>query len=320
MATVTTGRGTSVAVGSINTSARGLRAVVFALLIPALLGAGLNLSCCSSSQSAEPKSIGNPFSGLSSSSQRKQVLASLPMNRLTPQARKRITSIAKSPTIYRRLPTQAIDCDRDMFLFLTRNSETLVGLWDLMGITQVQTRRTGKYQLEAQDGAGTTCTVDLIYGDSNLHIFVADGMYDGKMTAKPIKGSGVFVLRSGYAKSASGSTTVTGTLDVFVQFHGIGTDLIVRTLSGVIGRSADSNFTETARFIGQVSQASAKNPPAMVDVAGRLPQVDDVTKKQFAEVIAGVAARTTLPSRAAEPNVNVQPPRTAVRTLTRRTK
>jgi hypothetical protein len=292
-------------------------------------------ACLSPADAAEPrsasKSFASPFAGLGSGAQRKAVIANLPMNRLTPQARNRITSIAKSPTIYRRLPTQAIDCDRDMFLFLTRNSETLVGLWELMGITQVKTRRTGKYQLEAEDGAGTTCTVDLIYGDSNLHIFIADGMYDGKMTAKPIKGSGLLVLRSKYTQSPTGSTTVTGTLDAFVQFNGIGTDLIARTLSGVIGRSADSNFTETARFIGQVSQASAKNPPAMVDVAGRLPQVDEVTKRQFAEVIAGVAARSgTAPrsamrslaptqafTRAAAPTR--APAHTAVRTMTRRT-
>ncbi|MGB7342868.1 MAG: hypothetical protein WBD20_01530 [Pirellulaceae bacterium] len=239
------------------------------------------------------------------------------MNRLTPQARERIHSIAKSPTLYRRLPTQAIDCDRDMFLFLTRNSETLVGIWDLMGITEVQTRRTGQYQLEAQDGAGTTCTVDLIYGDPNLHIFIADGMYDGSMTAKPIRGSGVFVLRSDYAESQTG-TKVTGTLDVFVQFHGLGTDLIVRTLSGVIGRSADNNFVETARFIGQVSQASASNPPAMIDVANRLPQVDEVTKQQFATVIKTVGARAAqrMPN---ETELNSDSARTAVRTMTRRT-
>lgn len=266
---------------------------------------------------AQAKSSSGLFASLGSSAQRKQVLANLPMNRLTPQARKRILSIAKSPTIYRRLPTQAIDCDRDMFLFLTRNSETLVGIWDLMGITQVQTRRTGRYQLQADDGAGTTCTVDLIYGDSNLHVFVAQGRYDGKMTAKPISGSGVFVLRSRYAQSPTGETTVTGTLDVFVQFDGLGTDLIARTLSGLIGRSADNNFVETAKFIGQVSQASAKNPPAMIDVAQRLPQVDDVTKKQFAEVIATVAARSGGGNAPRE--TPKSSPRTAVRTLTKRT-
>ncbi len=304
--------------GWINSYAHGIRAVVLAMTVMTLL----SLASPAAALSAEPKTPkakGGGFSLLGSSSQRKEVLANLPMNRLTPQARQRIESIAKSPTIYRRLPTQAIDCDRDMFLFLTRNSETLVGLWDLMGVTEVQTRRTGRYQLEAVDGAGTTCTVDLIYGDSNLHVFVADGQYDGKMTPRPIKGSGVFVLRSQYGRTPQGATTVTGTLDVFVQFDGLGTDLIARTLSGVIGRSADNNFTETARFIGQVSQASGSNPPAMVDVANRLPQVGEATKREFTQVITAVGARAGVQATALQQQQAAHRQHTAVRTMTRRT-
>ena len=227
----------------------------------------------------------------SSSSQRKDVVANLPMKRLTPQAQQRILSVAGSPTLYRRLPTQAIDCDPEMFTFLSRNAEVLVGLWELMGITSVQTQRTGPYRFEALDGTGTTCSIDLVYGDPNIHIFVADGSYDGKLVTKPVRGRGVFVLRSSYATSASGRTTVTGTIDCFVKIEGLGADLIARTLSGLIGRSADNNFTETAKFVAQISQASEVNTPAMTDVAYRLPQVSDNTRKRFADVIRLVAKR-----------------------------
>jgi len=227
----------------------------------------------------------------STAKQRQEVIASLPLARLTPQARHRILSIAQSPTFYRQLPSQAIACDKDMFLFLTRNPDVLVGIWDLLGVTTVQVKRTDPYQLEAEDGSGTTCVVDLVYGDPNLHIFVADGNYDGKMVAKPILGKGVFILRSQYAPDAEGGTTVTSRLDCFVQFDGVGVDLVVRTLSGLIGRSADHNFIETARFMAQISQSAEMNPPAMIDVAERLPQVDPFTKRQFVDVISTVARR-----------------------------
>ena len=223
--------------------------------------------------------------------QRQEVIDALPMSRLTPQARRRILSIADSPTFYRRLPTQAVSCDRDMFLFLTRNPDVLVGIWDLLGITKVRIERHGPYQLEAEDGSGTTCKVDLVYGDPNLHIFVADGGYEGNLTTKPITGKGVFVLRSHYAVNAEGGTTVTGKLDCFVNFDGLGVDLVVRTLSGLIGRSADNNFVETARFIAQISQSAETNPPAMIDVAQRMPQVGPATKVQFVDVISTVARR-----------------------------
>ncbi|MGB7327807.1 MAG: hypothetical protein WBD31_23215 [Rubripirellula sp.] len=227
--------------------------------------------------------------GDSSRAQKEAAINSLPMQRLTREAQARILSIAGKPTIYRRLPTQMIDCDRDMFLFLSRNPEVLVAMWDLMGITNVQISRTGPYQMEAVDGSGTTCQVDLVYGDPNLHVFVASGSYDGPLVAKPITGNGVFILTSRYAESASGRTTVTGTLDCFLQLESLGADLIARTLSGLIGRSADNNFTETAKFIAQVSQASEKNPQAMLDVASRLPQVTEPVRGEFVTRIVSVA-------------------------------
>ncbi|WP_442508786.1 hypothetical protein SH528x_000318 [Novipirellula sp. SH528] len=233
----------------------------------------------------------NAETGTASIERRREVLASLPMQRLTVDAQQRILSIANSPTIFRQLPTQAIDCDRDLFLLIARNPEILVGMWDVMGVTQVTTKRIAPYQLDASDGSGTQCIVDLVYGDSNLHIYVADGSYDGKLVASPIKGRGVFVFRSTYAKSATGETTVTGTLDCFVQLDSLSADLIARTFSGFIGRSADHNFVETARFLSQISAASQHNPRSMIDLANRLPQVPRETKQQFVEVIKNVNRR-----------------------------
>lgn len=226
-----------------------------------------------------------------SSAHRRAIVESLPLDQLTPETRNRILEVADKPTLFRRLPTQSIRCDRDLFLFLTRNPDVLVGLWDLMGITKVQSQRVSPYKIDATDGAGTICTVDLVYGDSNQHIFFVEGSYEGKMTPTPVRGKGVFVLRSGYDLQGSGETTVSGTLDCFVQLDSLGLDLIARTLSPVIGRSADENFEQTAQFIQQVHEASVHNPPAMLDIAGRLPQVTPPTRVNFAETIITVSRR-----------------------------
>ncbi len=243
---------------------------------------------------------------------REEAMSALPLSRLTPEARQRIQRIVQSPTIFRRLPTQAIDCDRDMFLFLTRNPEVLVGLWELMGVTKVATRRTGPFQLEAEDGSGTVCKVDLVYGDSTTHVFVADGGYDGHMVVKPIQGKGVFLFRSSYAESSSGGTTVAGTIDCFVQFDSLGADLVARTLSGIIGRSADNNFVETARFISQVSQASERNPTSMIDIAEKIPQVSAATRKQFVDTIVTVARRADQTPRTATSAIRTDTPHSDV--------
>ena len=229
--------------------------------------------------------------GSSSAALRDAALKRLPMQRLTRSAQKRILEIAQRPTIYRQLPAQAIDCDQDMFLFLTRNPEVLVGMWDLMGITNVQCKRTGPYQLDASDGSGTTCQIDLVYGDPTTHVYIANGSYDGKLVARPIRGSGVFVVTSGYNKAVDGGTQVTGTIDCFLQLDSLGADLIARTFSSLIGRSADKNFIETARFMTQVSKASQRNPTAMLDVADRIPQVSNRKRQEFASIIQETAIR-----------------------------
>ncbi len=238
--------------------------------------------------------------GESSKELREQAIAGLPTARLTRQAQERILSIANSPTIYRRLPSQAIDCDRDMFLFLARNPEVMVGMWDLMGITKVKTKRIGPYQLDADDGSGTKCNIDLVYGDPNVHVYITEGSYDGMLTARPLKGKGVIILNCSYAQAANQRTTVTGSIDLFMQVENLGVDLIARTLSGMIGRSADYNFIETARFVGQISQASERNPPAMVDVATRMPQISDQTRRQFINIISDLGSRSALQERVAE--------------------
>lgn len=223
--------------------------------------------------------------------QRQQIIADLPLDRLTGEAKQRILSIASSPTLYRRLPTQAITCEPEMFLFLARKPEVMVGVWELMGITKVQAERTGPYHLNATDGSGTECKIDLVYGDTSLHLYTAEGSYDGPMVAGRIRGRGVFVLRSSYATGSVGQTTVTGTIDCFVQIDNLGADLIARTLSGLIGKSADYNFVETARFMSQVSLASQQNTPAMIDVAKRIGQVDESTRQEFVSMVEKVAAK-----------------------------
>jgi len=218
-------------------------------------------------------------------------LRAIPMARLTPNAQQRIAAIANRPTLYRHLGQQTIECDTDLFMFVVRNPELLVGIWDLMEITEVKTQRIDNFRLRASDGSGTDCTVDLVYGDPAIHVYVADGFYDGKLTANTINGKGVFILRSSYRVDAAGNSMVDGTLDCFVQVEHLAADLIIRTFGPLIGRTADQNFAETARFLDQLGASARKNPGAMEELALRLPQVSEPTRQRFAVLIRQAAVR-----------------------------
>lgn len=236
---------------------------------------------------AEPSMIvaGNP------ATDRDEAIASIPYSMLTPAAATKIRGIVERPTIYRRLPPERIECDPSMFVFLVRHPDVIVGIWQRMEISKVETQRIGPYQLVADDHAGTTCTVDLIYGDATTHIYVARGKYDGPLVPRPVTGSGVFILRSQYAGGGNGPSYVHGTLDCFLQLDNLGVDLVARTFSGMIGKTADQNFVETAKFMAQISQAAGNNPTGMRDLALDLP-VEPKTREAFAEAIIDVALRS----------------------------
>jgi len=223
--------------------------------------------------------------GQSSRELRNAAVAVIPLTRLTPVARQRISSIVDRPSLFRHLPTQTIDCDPELFMCIARQPELLVGIWEVMGITQVKTERLDQYRLLARDGSGTTCTVDLVYGDRSTQIYVADGYYDGKLVASKLTGKGVFVLRTKTEMQGDGLVQIAGTLDCFVQLDNLGADLIVRTFGPLIGKTADSNFAETAKFIGQIGLTARQNPEGLQDLGNRLPQVDANVRQKFVAVI-----------------------------------
>ncbi len=240
---------------------------------------------------AQPRPQANGNARPTGRSSNADAIAAIPMGRLTPAAQQRILAITNRPTLYRHLGQQSIQCDADLFMFIVRNPEVLVGVWDLMDITEVATQRIDPFKLRAVDGSGTDCTVDLVYGDPAVHVYVADGFYDGKLTTNVINGKGVFILRSTYKVDATGNSVVEGALDCFVQVEHLAADLIMRTFGPLIGRTADHNFAETARFIDQLGTSAAKNPLAMEELALRLPQVSEPSRQRFAALIRQAAER-----------------------------
>ncbi|HBJ37744.1 MAG TPA: hypothetical protein DDZ51_23905 [Planctomycetaceae bacterium] len=240
---------------------------------------------------AKDRRPGTTYSRPAGRSSGADAINAIPMGRLTPAAQQRILAITNRPTLYRHLGQQTIQCDADLFMFIVRNPEVLVGVWDLMEITEVKTERIDAFKLRAIDGSGTDCTVDLVYGDPAVHVYVADGFYDGKLTTNVINGKGVFILRSIYKVDAEGNSIIEGSLDCFVQVEHLAADLIMRTFGPLIGRTADHNFAETARFIDQLGTTASKNPLAMEELALRLPQVSEPSRQRFAALIRQAAER-----------------------------
>lgn len=222
---------------------------------------------------------------------RQEALQAIPFADMTAEMQQTIRPIVTKPSVYRRLPTETVDCDRDFYLFLLRNPEVVVNIWDLMGATQIDLRRTGPYTYHATDGAGTTSDIQLVYGNDEIHIFYGEGVYEGSLMKQPVHGRCVLVLRSTYGQNGDGKPQVANVLDLFLVIDNLGVDVLAKTFQPFFGKYADYNFVETVRFLGRMSATAERNPSGMQRLSKRLDKVAPEVREQFAQVSAQVGSR-----------------------------
>jgi hypothetical protein len=229
----------------------------------------------------------------SSSSTESNAVERIPFNRLVGPAQENIRGVVERPSYFRRLPTQTIECDPELFTLLVRYPEIIVNIWDLMGITKVEVKRIAPYVFTGQDGAGTACRCELLYGTSDVHVYYGNGAYSGTLAARDVEGRCVCVLHSSTATNRAGRSTITLSMDVFMKLDNFGADLVTRTLAPLVGKTADYKFIESAKFVSQLNELCEKNPAAAAQLAQRLNHVDPSVRAKFAQVVANIAAASS---------------------------
>jgi hypothetical protein len=215
----------------------------------------------------------------------------LPLQQLNRESRDLVNAVIENPSFFRRMPSTAIDCDPEMYQHLVRHPEVLVNIWDVMGITKVEAKRTGPYTFNADDGVGTICKCDLVFGNENVHVYYGSGYYKGSMAPRQINGRCVCVLYNVNTFANSGDPIIRGSMDVFLKLDNLGADLLTRTLGPLVGKTADNNFTESAKFLAQVSQVCEYNPAAAQALANRLNKVQPEVRDEFARIAARIGHR-----------------------------
>jgi len=238
---------------------------------------------------------------------RAEAIRTIPFDQMNEQVKAKLSRVVASPGIYRRLPVQVVDCDPDLYVFLIRYPEVLVNIWQLMDITKLQVNRTGPFAFDAADGMGTHTSVELVYGRPELHVFYAEGFYEGPLFRNRVTGRCVLVLRSEFSRQ-NDRVNIKSCMDVFVDMDNVGAEIVAKTLHPLVGKTADFNFAETVKFVGQVSQASEMNGAGVERLAAKLANVNPDVRQSFAQHVEAVYQRAIL--RAATgvaPAVSINP-------------
>ncbi len=233
----------------------------------------------------------SPTEGSSSRESRDSAVQKIPFQQLTAEANTRLHSVVDTASYFRRMPTETVDCDQEMYSFLIRNPEVIVNIWEVMGVTKVTLQRSGPFQLQGDDGSGTTSKMDLVFGNDSMHIYFATGSYRGNLWARELNGRCVVILHNRPSPLADGRPGMVVSMDVFMKLENLGADLVVKTLGPLVGKSADYNFSECASFFAQISQTAEQNPYGIQQLAKRLNNIDPKTRDQFVATSLSVSKR-----------------------------
>jgi hypothetical protein len=223
---------------------------------------------------------------------REEAQREVPLTNLQEPLRSKIRQIVMQPTVYRWMPIEVVPCDPDLYVFLVRYPEIVVNMWQLMGVTKVTIQRTGPYAYDAKDGAGTVSQVELVYGTREKHLFLAEGYYDGPLLPRRVTGRCAVMLSSAYSLDQAHQDYISNRLDVFLQVDKVGAEIVAKTLHPLMGKTVDSNFSETIRFLSQVSHVAESNGPGVQRLVTRLTNVEPSVRDRFSQIT------TTLNQRA----------------------
>jgi len=226
-----------------------------------------------------------------------EALAKVPWNAISPAAREKLAAIAKNPTIYRRLPMAGGYCNPELFDFFLAYPHAVVGLWRQMGYDDVAMEPIGPNLYSIREKTGTVGRAQILYQDDELTLVYCNGKYQGPVVPRSLDGEMFLVLQTRYTEDPTGRSIVVCRLDAFVDLKNPGADLLARTLSGPLGKLADSNFEQTLAFIDSVSQTAEKQPGALSATIAGLSELSPEARRLFAAKTSEVARQAQLRER-----------------------
>lgn len=248
------------------------------------LAMGAVLAFSTALAAAEP-----PAKGISSRSAKDDALRAVPLDKLNPEAHAKVSTVLKDISIFRRLPIRSVDCDPALFHHLISNPDLVVNIWQLMGVTNVSMDRLGENHFRCADGDGTTCRAEFVHHSHDTHIIYAEGIYDGPLFPRPVRGQCVAVLKTAEIRETNGRFYVSARLDVFLHVDNAGVEILAKMFQGWLGKTIDYNFVETVGFLSTVSHTAETNPQGMRRLVSKLERVEPQRRQQFIAVTDQVA-------------------------------
>jgi hypothetical protein len=234
----------------------------------------------------------NPRRATTSPAARQSAVQSIPVEKLDAEARAKVASVLSNFSVFRRMPIRVVDCDPHLYLFLLRHPDVVVNIWEVLDVSRLKLRQIGPDTYRIAESANTLATVEFLYRSHDTHVVYAEGTYDGPLFARSIKGSCLMVLKTGYVRETDGRYYITSRLDAFVRVEPGGAELLTKTIHRLVGKVADTNFTQTVAFLGILSRTAEVNCRGVQRLAAKLTRVEPEVRLRLAELAADIARKS----------------------------
>ena len=243
--------------------------------------------------------------GSSSREARDRIIAALPLERMGELQRRTVEESLRSTTLYRHLPVETVTCDAELLEFLLSRPETLVDVWRVLGISRLSLDPAGHGQWRMADGYGTSGLVTLLHHERHatggLLVFHGRGGYAGPLSARPLTGSCLVVVRHATAeRDSKGRQRQAVQVDAFLDVDGLGLEIVTRSLQPLIVHSAAANFHEICLFVTQFTSAAARNPQGVARLTRRMARTDPADRTRLAALAAGAGTIADQPGPEAD--------------------
>ena len=86
-------------------------------------------------------------------------------------------------------------------------------------------------------------------------------------------------------------------LDCFLSIEPAGAELLTKTVSPLLGQTADSNFLLTAGFVASLSRTAELSSRKVQALAARLTRVQPEVRSEFAELAGKLGQKASLAAR-----------------------
>lgn len=244
---------------------------------------------------AEPKSVGEEEirievleAGSSTWRIRRTATSELPLERLSPEARRLVDEVLNSLSLHRRLPVVECEADPRVLRFFLDHPEVAVGIWRAMDISDLQLRPIAPGRYASDCGDGTTGEITVLYADERSRLIHCQGLFKSSVLPRPIQAAAVMHFRADYSPPEAARPTARCCIDVFVSFPSTTVETAARVISPVSNRIADRNFQEVALFIRMMHLAMTQQPGWVEQISARLPEVAPESRDELLDVTARV--------------------------------